>query len=507
MMGISRFRFDAEYSKQAGLIIACLTLFRLVYIAFAPVTAQEVYYWLYSTRPALAYVDHPPMIAYVIFLGTWLFGDNGFGIKFMAVIASLLTNIFLYLTAVRALREQALEDADKVGILAVLIYNLTLFAHAFAIIQQPDSALLLFWLLVIFFVQEFLLTGRAGHLIYAGASIGLGMLCKYTIVAMLPGILVALLLTSQGRKSLFTPYPWLAVLLAGLLFSPVIYWNWLNDWVSFQFQFSDRGGRITAQQSIQFKYFFQLLGTQLAMLMPLVFVLLARFYFKMSRRWRAYPQAHFYFLSGFFLIVGFLLISFTTKVKVHWLLPGYLGVILGIVVVFGRSISFHTPWFSRGTWLSVVLIVSCHLLFVIPGFQIFQVNSWSGWDELTAKVVHLQQQLGGKEKVFLFADSHKTAAYLSFYSEGHQRTYATNIYGQFAKQFNVWGIPEGLQGKNALFVSSNSEISAGQAGLMGQYFDKISKIAKFSYPLISVGDKPTRDLYCFLGTNYHLQPR
>lgn len=497
----------SESSNPVGLIIVSLTLFRLIYIGFAPVTAQEVYYWLYSTRPALAYVDHPPMIAYVIYLGTWLFGDNGFGIKFMAVIASLLTNIFLYLTAFRAIGDESPEMAEKIGVLAVLIYNLTLFAHAFAFIQQPDSMLLLFWILVIFFIQEFFLTGQGRNFIYAGAALGLGMLCKYTIIALLPGILLALLLTDKGRKSLFSPYPWMALLIAALLFSPVIYWNWSHDWISFQFQFSDRGGRITSQRTIQFKYFLQLLGTQLAMLMPLVFVLLARFYYKMGTRWREFPKAHFYFLSGFFLIVGFLLISFTSKVKVHWLLPGYLGVVLGIVIVFGRSATFESPWFSWGKWFSIVLIVLSYILFVIPGFQIFQANSWSGWNELTTKVVDLQRQLGGQDKVFLFADSHKTAAYLTFYSEDHQRTFAMNIFGQFAKQFNVWGIPQDLQGKNAIYVSSNPELSPSTVETMEKYFDKVSKIAKFSYPLISIGDKPTRDLYCFLGTNYRLQPR
>jgi 4-amino-4-deoxy-L-arabinose transferase-like glycosyltransferase len=493
-------------SRRAWLIIACLTLFRLLYIALAPVTSQEVYYWLYSKHPDFAYLDHPPMIAYSIYLGTQLFGDNGFAIKFMAVVWSLLTNIFLYLTVVRGLPEIPSKEAGQRGILAVLLYNLTLFAHAFAIIQQPDAALLFFWLLVIFFVQEFQLTGRARNLTYAGVALGLGMLCKYTAVALLPGVLIALLLTPRGRVSFLTPYPWLALALAGLVFSPVIFWNWDHDWSSFQMQFQDRGGEITSQKTIRFNYFLQLLGTQLAMLMPLVFVLLIRFYCRMAARWRDYPQAHFYFLSGIFLIAGFVLISFTTKVKVHWLLPGYLGVILGIVAVFGSSLAFGSRWFKRGAAFSLGLIGLCHGLFLLPGFQIFQVNSWSGWRELTAEVVRLQAELGGPDKVFLFADSHKTAAYLTFYSPDQQRTYAQNIYGQFAKQFSVWGEPETLFGKNALFISSRAELSAGEASQFPRYFDAVTRVAKFSYPLISIGDDPVRDVYCFLGVNYHLPP-
>ncbi|MGR9108499.1 MAG: glycosyltransferase family 39 protein [Gammaproteobacteria bacterium] len=489
---------------KVWLFIACLTLFRLVYIAFAPVTSQEVYYWLYSEHPDLAYLDHPPMIAYSIWLGTGLFGDNGFGIKFMAVIWSMLTNVFLYLTVIRGLSPTADRNPERFAVLAVLLYNLTLFAHAFAIIQQPDSALIFFWLLVIFFVQEFHLTKRPVNLLYSGVALGLGLLCKYTVVALLPGILIALCLTRDGRRALLSPYPWLALLLAGIVFSPVVYWNWHHEWASFQMQFQDRGGQIASRKSIQFRYFFQLLGTQLAMLMPLVFVLLLRFYYSMALHWRAHREAHFYFLSGAFLIVGFLLISFTTKVKVHWLLPAYLGTIAGIVTVFGASLSFRSPWIRGGAWFSLVLIGLCHALFLLPGFQIFQVNSWSGWSELSRQVLQLQEASGGQERVFLFADSHKTAAYLTFYSPDHQRTYAQNIYGGFAKQFSVWGEPAALKGKDALFVSSRPELSAGERSLLGKYFDSIEPIKRFAYPLRSIGDEPSRDVYCYLGTNYHV---
>lgn len=504
---LGKYREFWRPSRQVWSFIIGLTLCRLVYIAFAPVTSQEVYYWLYSRHPALAYVDHPPMIAVSIFIGTWLFGDNSFGIKFMGVVWSLLTNIFLYLTVVRGLSPSSRGNAEKLGILAVGLVNLTLFAHAFAVIQQPDAALLFFWLLVIFFVQEFQLTGSGAFLPTAGLALGLGMLCKYTAIALLPGILLALLLTSRGRRSLLTPYPWLALILAAFVFSPVIYWNWNHEWASFRMQFNDRGGEIVATQSIHFKYFFQLLGTQLAMLMPLVFILMIQFYYRITAQWREYPQAHLYFLSGVFLIAGFVLISFTSKVKVHWLLPAYLGVVPGIVIVLRSGLSFNLPWIRRGAWFSVVLIGLCHGLFLIPGFQIFQVNSWSGWRELTTQVEQLQAQLGGPDQVFLFADSHKTAAYLTFYTKDHQRTYAQNIFGQFAKQFNVWGEPESLQDKSALYVTSTAELPLGEAEALGKYFDRVTQVAKFTYPLISVGDESTRDVYCYLGTHYHVQPR
>jgi len=484
-------------------LIACITLFRLVYIDFAPVTAQEAYYWLYAQNPALAYVDHPPSIAYSILLGTALFGSNGFGIKFMAVVWSFLTNSLLYLTARRVCCGLPDYQAKNTACIAVLIYNLTLFSHTFAIIHQPDSSLLFFWLLTLYFVQEFQLTGRNRNFIFAGIALGFALLCKYTAIAIVPGILVAFVYDSKLRRSLFTAYPYLALTLAIIVFSPVILWNAEHDWISFRMQFGDRAGKATHGSIIHYRYIFQLLGTQLAMLTPLVFALFVRSCIKMATEWRQHAVIWLQFLSGAVLILGFTVISLTSKVKLHWMLPGYLGIIVCIALLFNKAAVMHSKWIKIGVGFSLVLIVAGHILFVVPGFQIFQVNSWSGWRQFAEKVIKLQDKMGGQDRVFIFTDSHKTAAYISLYAPDHQRTYAQNIIGGFSKQLSVWGVPESLNGMAALYISTRPKLSPVEQVLLQQFFDDIILVANYSYSLLSVGDKPTRDIYCFLGKNYH----
>ncbi len=500
-------RFYPFAMDKIWLLIICLTAFRLVFIGFAPVTEQEVYYWLYSQNLDYSYVDHPPMVGISIFLGTYLFGDNGFGIKFMAVVWSLLTNTLLYITARRAASELSELESKDIAFTAVVLYNLALFVHLFAIIQQPDSALLFFWLAVLYFIQEFQITRRSRNFIYAGVALGLGLLTKYTVVAILPGIFIALLLNPRTRRSLLTVYPYLAVIIAFILFSPVIYWNYQHEWISFDMQFSQRGQKATSPNSLHYRYLLQLIGTQLAMLSPLLFVLFIKCCSRLASQWRRYSAVHLYFLSGAFLILGFTLISLTSKVKLHWLLPGYLGIILAIAFMFKEFLLSKSKWVSRGAWFSIILIVLCHGLLAFPGFQVFQVNSWSGWKHFTGQVLDLQDSLGGQKNVFIFTNSHKTAAYITFYSPDHQRTYAHNAIGVFAKQFDVWGVPENLRGKTGIYVSSRPKLNPAEKVLVARYFDKVSFARKFSYSLFSVGDKPTRDIYCYIGTNYSLDPK
>lgn len=483
-------------------LVTGLTLTRLVYIGFAPVTAQEAYYWLYAQNPALSYVDHPPLIAYSILLGTTLFGDNGFGIKFMAVVWSLLTNILLYVTACRVGANQPGNQAKDTACIAVLIYNLTLFSHVFAVIQQPDSSLLFFWLLVLFFVQEFQQTGQRKNFIFAGIALGFALLCKYTAIVIVPGILMAIIFDSKLRKSLLTAYPYLALAIALTIFSPVILWNAEHDWSSFRMQFGHRAGTAIDGSIIHYRYILQLFGTQLAMLTPLVFLLFIKSSLKMAMEWRRHSVVRLQYLSGAVLIIGFTLISLTSKVKLHWLLPGYLGIIVSIAILFNEIVVKRSKWMTMGVGFSLVLILACHLLFIVPGVQIFQVNSWSGWRQFSEQVIKLQGKWGGQDNVFIFTDSHKTAAYITLYSSNHQRTYAQNVIGGYSKQLSIWGVPDSLNGKSGLYISTRPKLTLEEQILLKRYFDDIVLVATFSYPLLSVGDESTREIYCFLGKNY-----
>src|SRR5471032_257484 len=62
----------------AAIVLGVLTVLR-TYAAFhVPLTADETYYWTWSLHPAYGYTDHPPMVAWLIGLGTALGHGPGF---------------------------------------------------------------------------------------------------------------------------------------------------------------------------------------------------------------------------------------------------------------------------------------------------------------------------------------------------------------------------------------------------------------------------------------------
>jgi len=74
---------------------------------------------------------------------------------------------------------------------------------------------------------------------------------------------------SWRMKQLSSPYPWLAALIAVAIFSPVLYWNAIHDWVSFRFQLD----RPTQMQGWSLKFLGEFVGFQFFLLGPILFPL------------------------------------------------------------------------------------------------------------------------------------------------------------------------------------------------------------------------------------------
>ena len=482
--------------RNFWLFISALTLLRLIIIYFLPVTPQEAYYWYYSQNPALSYFDHPPMTAWSIWLGSTLFGSNTFGVKFMAIIYGLLTNILLFITVRRA--QELSENRDEtLPWKAVILYNLTVFSHMYSVLIVPDNPLLFFWLLSVFFIIEVFISGQKRYWLYGGIALGAALLSKYTAVALLPAFFIILLITPKERRWFKSLFPYFAVLLAALVFYPVILWNMQHDWASFAFQFSHR-----AEEARPFtlNYMGQLAGSQLGLLTPLIFGFFVYLTYRMLRFREINLLVKYLYLSGFFIIGGFVFISLKSLVKINWLLPGYMGWIAAAVLLFPEKIDFKQPLLKYTGAFSVFLIFIVYVMQFIPNLPIGEGNTWSGWKDASQKIYKIQQEYGGQKNCFIFANSYKSASLLKFYLPDQQNTYAQNIYGQPALQFDIWETPDSLKGKDALYIFTDRKEYNNDLQYVKRYFKSVKLIKTFHYKFM---DKTAvRTIYCYLAKDY-----
>ena len=215
----------------------------LVTIVFAVVAARcwviaqvdfetdEAYYWLWSRHLAASYYDHPPMVAYLIRLGTGLFGDTITGIRSFAIVAMIAASALLYCLAIVLFADR------RVGVLSVLWFNMTPHTSFFSMIMFPDTPALLFWVATCVVAALVWRSRRSEWWYLLGIAAGLLLSSKYTGVFLVGGIVVWLFVSNDMRSWLKRREPYLAAFIALLLFSPVIWWNAEHDWASFIKQF------------------------------------------------------------------------------------------------------------------------------------------------------------------------------------------------------------------------------------------------------------------------------
>ena len=77
---------------------------------------------------------------------------------------------------------------------------------------------------------------------------------------------------------------------------------------------------------------------------------------------------------------------------------------------------------------------------------------------------------------------------------------AENIYGKRALQFDYWGIPDNLKGKDALYVRSDRTEYKNDLEEIKKYFDEVVEIEIFDYKFIN--GKSARKIICYYAKNY-----
>ena len=220
-------------------VVTLSLLFLVIHLAIAalvPLFDDEAYYALWARHLALGYYDHPPMIAYMIRMGTSLLGETPFGIRLFPVI-SFIGSGYLVGDLVRRLSD---GDADM-PLLAVAFYHLSLPVFALGSFATPDAPSTLFWAAAhwaAFRAIDSPPNSPPSMLWWCltGLCLGLGGLSKFTNAFLALGLLAYLIGTSKGRTYLLTPLPYLALATTFLPLLPYLVWNIENDWLGIERQ-------------------------------------------------------------------------------------------------------------------------------------------------------------------------------------------------------------------------------------------------------------------------------
>src|SRR6201985_1474670 len=210
---------EARLVLNTVLTILALVALRLVAAAYTPLTFDEAYYWMWSKSLAGGYYDHPPMVAFVIRLGTLIAGDTELGVRLVSILLALPMSFAVYRTA------EILFGGQRVAATAAILLNVTLMTAVGAMIVTPDAPLLVASSFVLFFLAKVLETGRGVWWLAVGIAAGAALLSKYTALFFGPAILIWLVAVPKLRHWLISPWLYLGGVVALAIFTPVIVWN------------------------------------------------------------------------------------------------------------------------------------------------------------------------------------------------------------------------------------------------------------------------------------------
>jgi 4-amino-4-deoxy-L-arabinose transferase-like glycosyltransferase len=417
---------------------------RVGYLASGAIdlSPDEAHYWEWSRRLDLAYYSKGPLVAYLIRLLTALAGDSALAIRLGAVALSAVGSWALYRLGLAA------YGAPGPGLLAAIGLQLTPLVWAGSLLMTIDAPFLALWTLTLLALHHGVVGGSRGGWLAAGVLLGLAFLAKYAALFLVPGLLLYGWRAPAARAWLRRPAPWVALLLALAVASPVLVWNARQGWISAQHVASQgRGGGFTLVYLVEF------LGSQLGVLSPVVAALLAWGAWYGTREGLVRGREPHRFLMAFAApTLGFyLLLSLQGKVQANWAAAAYPPLaLLTAGALLERGASRAVLAAAGAVALGVTAAGHATGLLGLPP-RLDPAVRLVGWRELGERVTAMRASMVRPDQTFLVSDRYQVTSELAFYVAGHPPAYNLNL-GRRLNQYDLWEGPDARRGWDALYV-------------------------------------------------------
>jgi 4-amino-4-deoxy-L-arabinose transferase-like glycosyltransferase len=440
---------SAEWRK-ALLVALAGGMIRLLVAALTPLFPDETYYWEWSRHLSAGYFDHPPLIAWTIRAGTLPFGDTVLGVRLGPVLAGIVATLFLAAAARRI-------AGDRAAFVAALVFSVLPLSAAGLVLATPDAPLLAAASAIVYFVVRALESAPRSRdslrwWSIAGVALGLALCAKYTAVLIPFGLVVAFAIRRPLRVRLAEPGPYVAVLVALLVFSPVILWNARHDWVSFAFQLQHGLGRVRGSA---INRELELVGGQMGLVTPILFVMLVIATYRAIRRPVSAVQPALALLAT--VIFAFFMYSATKRrAEANWPALAYVPALLLLVAHDGTT--RWKRWLHGGIGLAAALTVVTYVNAFTPVLPVPARRDPAarahGWADLARAVesVHVTRRPISSYRTWIAADRYQDASELAFLLPGQPETFSLNLSGR-ANHYDLWpAFTDRAQPRDALIL-------------------------------------------------------
>ena len=457
--------------------LACMLLlglcgYRLWVLARYPLNLHfdEAQYWLWAQQLQWGYFSKPPMIAWAIALQQWLFGEQVFALKALALSVYPLTTWLVY-------RIARCFYAQQVAIYSALLFITMPAVSLSSMIISTDVFLMLFWALAVYMVCRGLKSGQASAWIWAGVAAGLGLLTKYTMLLFLPSTFIAI----YCRRAHLQAKTWrmicLASVIAAMIWLPNIIWNIAFDMASFRHVYEISQ---LEKQRLQLGELMAFLGAQFAVFGFVSMGLFIR-YCLLDAKAASQSKTTGLWLGYFSVFMAVICAqALWSRAFANWAAPAY---ITAVIWLSARMCALrHIRWLNVAI---LVNIMTMGLMYHYEGiYQLLGVTLTAktdpmrmvrGWDVLGQAV---GQALKAYPHRVLLTENRKILSELIYYVHPHPfNAVLFNPHGEVSNHFHLNQRMADYAGQDFLWISRHTGTQAVQA-----YCQKLTWVQTVSVP-------------------------
>jgi hypothetical protein len=372
---------------------------------------------------AWGYISVPPVTSWFSFL----IRLAGNGVLFVKLVPALFGALTIFLV-------WKIAEEIKGGLYACVLASLAvLFSVVMRInmLFQPNSFDVFFWTLTYFVLIKYVNTQKPKWLYAAGLTLAFGFLSKYNILFLAAGLLPAVLLSKQ-RRMFASRHFYFALLLALLIVSPNLIWQYQNH-----FPTVTQLKELSETQLVNVDRF-GFLKDQVLFFLSSFFVLPAAFIGLLI-----YPpfRPYRFFLVSFVVSLG-LFLYFQAK---NYYTVGLYPVLLSFGAVYLEKL-FSIGWRTSLRPVSIVLLLILSVPFLLLAFPIHPPSYYAnhqqpykdlgilrwedgkdhplpqdfadmiGWKEMAQKTDSVYRLLPPNEATLVLCDNYGQAGAINYYS-------------------------------------------------------------------------------------------
>lgn len=441
------------------LLLAAWGVLNLLQAAFTGLADDEAYYWYFSQHLDWGYFDHPPLVALLVRLSSWMPGLLG-----IRLCATLLQPLYLWLfwhlvRPVNASRRDA------------VLYLLLCFAQPllqlYGFLAVPDAPLMAATVFFLWAFRTFYRSSNIPSALLLGLAVALLGYSKYH------GALVVLLVLLANPRLFRRPALYLAGFTGLVLMLPHFWWQYTHDWVSFRYHLVGRNA-----WGYQFTF-----TADYLLLLTVLFNPLLLWHFVLGLRQRpASPEGRAARRTALVLCAGFvgffLLATLRGRVQPQWLLP----VTLPFVAITFRG-ARQSRYVRVAGWVSLGLFLAVRIVLVANPFHL-KGQLWEG-DAPYRQVATLAD---GRPVQFL--GCYTFAAKYAYYTGG--TAHCSSLYFARDNQYRFDTLDRTFTGREVL-VADLGNISGDTLAGMGRHHFRYTTLADF-HPMRELEVTPLQPL-------------